>query len=195
MSKGRRANEALTIAPLRNMPVVKDLACRHGGVLRQMGAGGRAVRAERCDPDDFAVVRPEMRRAARPTPGSNASAAACATPPATSSRGTRTISAPPRSTAPGRWSTMCATARRRSGFAAVAGDAGCHACHSHQSCREFCPKHLNPADVDRGAEARNRRGDAQGRDLRRGWSRRGRNRLARQRATAALLRCAWWCIW
>ena len=29
-------------------------------------------------------------------------------------------------------------------LAAVAGDAGCHACHSHQSCREHCPKHLNP---------------------------------------------------
>ena len=27
---------------------------------------------------------------------------------------------------------------------AVAGDAGCHACHSHESCRERCPKHLNP---------------------------------------------------
>ena len=29
-------------------------------------------------------------------------------------------------------------------LAAVSGDAGCHACHSHQSCREFCPKQLNP---------------------------------------------------
>ncbi|MDH3280927.1 MAG: succinate dehydrogenase/fumarate reductase iron-sulfur subunit, partial [Gammaproteobacteria bacterium] len=27
----------------------------------------------------------------------------------------------------------------------VAGDAGCHACHSQQSCRERCPIHLNPA--------------------------------------------------
>ena len=29
---------------------------------------------------------------------------------------------------------------------AVAGDAGCHACHSHQSCTEHCPKHLNPTE-------------------------------------------------
>jgi fumarate reductase iron-sulfur subunit len=29
-------------------------------------------------------------------------------------------------------------------LAAVAGDAGCHACHSHQSCVEQCPKFLNP---------------------------------------------------
>ena len=27
---------------------------------------------------------------------------------------------------------------------AVAGDAGCHACHSHESCRTYCPKSLNP---------------------------------------------------
>jgi fumarate reductase iron-sulfur subunit len=27
---------------------------------------------------------------------------------------------------------------------AVAGDAGCHACHSHQSCTDHCPKHLSP---------------------------------------------------
>jgi fumarate reductase iron-sulfur subunit len=29
-------------------------------------------------------------------------------------------------------------------LAAVAGDAGCHACHTHMSCAERCPKHLVP---------------------------------------------------
>jgi fumarate reductase iron-sulfur subunit len=29
-------------------------------------------------------------------------------------------------------------------IAAVSGDAGCHNCHSHQSCAEHCPKQLNP---------------------------------------------------
>jgi fumarate reductase iron-sulfur subunit len=28
--------------------------------------------------------------------------------------------------------------------AAVAGDAGCHLCHSHESCTRSCPKHLSP---------------------------------------------------
>ena len=27
---------------------------------------------------------------------------------------------------------------------AVAGDAGCHACHTHISCTERCPQHLAP---------------------------------------------------
>ena len=27
---------------------------------------------------------------------------------------------------------------------AVAGDGGCHACHTHMSCAERCPKHISP---------------------------------------------------
>jgi fumarate reductase iron-sulfur subunit len=33
---------------------------------------------------------------------------------------------------------------RRERLAAVAGDAGCHACHTHESCSERCPMHLAP---------------------------------------------------
>ena len=32
----------------------------------------------------------------------------------------------------------------RTRLAAVAGDAGCHACHTHMSCTERCPMHLSP---------------------------------------------------
>ncbi len=28
--------------------------------------------------------------------------------------------------------------------AAVSAEGGCHACHSHQSCQQFCPQSLNP---------------------------------------------------
>ena len=27
---------------------------------------------------------------------------------------------------------------------AVAGDAGCHSCHTHMSCTELCPKKISP---------------------------------------------------
>ena len=33
---------------------------------------------------------------------------------------------------------------RRERLAAVAGDAGCHACHTHMSCSERCPKGIAP---------------------------------------------------
>ena len=32
----------------------------------------------------------------------------------------------------------------RERLAAVAGDAGCHACHTHLSCSERCPKNIAP---------------------------------------------------
>jgi fumarate reductase iron-sulfur subunit len=32
----------------------------------------------------------------------------------------------------------------RERLAAVAGDAGCHACHTHMSCSERCPKQISP---------------------------------------------------
>ena len=39
---------------------------------------------------------------------------------------------------------------RRERLAAVAGDAGCHACHSTQSCTERCPKGLDPSGAVAG---------------------------------------------
>jgi fumarate reductase iron-sulfur subunit len=32
----------------------------------------------------------------------------------------------------------------RTRLSAVAGDAGCHACHTHMSCSERCPKQISP---------------------------------------------------
>lgn len=39
---------------------------------------------------------------------------------------------------------------RRERLAAVAGDAGCHACHSTQGCTERCPKGLDPSGAIAG---------------------------------------------
>jgi fumarate reductase iron-sulfur subunit len=36
----------------------------------------------------------------------------------------------------------------------VAGDAGCHACHSLESCRTHCPKQLNPTHSIAGLKRR-----------------------------------------
>ena len=37
---------------------------------------------------------------------------------------------------------------------AVAGDTGCHACHTHQSCSTYCPKALNPTAAIAGLKRR-----------------------------------------
>src|SRR6266702_4600679 len=42
----------------------------------------------------------------------------------------------------------------RERLAALAADGGCHACHSHQSCQEHCPKALNPTASIAGLKRR-----------------------------------------
>jgi fumarate reductase iron-sulfur subunit len=37
---------------------------------------------------------------------------------------------------------------------AIAGSGGCHACHSHQSCQQFCPQALNPTAAIAGLKRR-----------------------------------------
>ena len=39
-------------------------------------------------------------------------------------------------------------------LAAVAADGGCHACHTHQSCQQHCPKALNPTASIAGLKRR-----------------------------------------
>lgn len=39
---------------------------------------------------------------------------------------------------------------RKERLAAVAGDAGCHACHTHLSCSERCPKNISPTGAIAG---------------------------------------------
>ena len=157
----------LTIAPLRNLPVIKDLACdmtpffdkwakAHGYFVpgspptpraeaRNSLPPREAATRMRCrDDEDFAVVRPDSRErqaadAGIECIGCGVCYAACDVVawnadylgPAALNRA---------------W-TLVNDARDGAGamrLAAVAGDAGCHACHSQQGCREHCPKHLNP---------------------------------------------------
>ena len=45
-------------------------------------------------------------------------------------------------------------AGNRARLAAAAADGGCHACHSHQSCQQHCPKELNPTASIAGLKRR-----------------------------------------
>jgi fumarate reductase iron-sulfur subunit len=134
----------LSIAPLANLPVVKDLACDMAPFFdKWQRAEGRFQKPPGA-PEDFAVVPPESRarRAADAgieCIGCGVCYAACDVVawnqdylgPAALNRA---------------W-TLVNDVRDGAGKArlkAVAGDAGCHACHSLQSCKEHCPKHINP---------------------------------------------------
>ena len=108
--QGGAQTRRLEIGPLNNLPVVRTSSptC---AVLRQVGARARgSSAAARTRAGRLSRVNARIARApATPTRRSNASAAACATARATSSRGIPTTSGRRRSTARGRSSTTCAT--------------------------------------------------------------------------------------
>jgi fumarate reductase iron-sulfur subunit len=144
VSKVARDNK-VTIAPLRNMPIIKDLVCDMAAFFDKWArAEGRFVPKPEA-PADFAVVRPESpaRRevdAGIECIGCGVCHSACDVAawnpeylgPAALNRA---------------WTLVndVRDGAKAERLAAVAGDAGCHACHSQQGCREFCPKHLNPS--------------------------------------------------
>ncbi len=137
-------NDSIEISPLKNLPVIRDLVtdmreffdkwARAKGEFR-----GRATRQE-----DFARVAPESENrkqvdAGIECIGCGVCYSAC-----------DVVSWNPDYLGPAAlnraWTLVkderdAGTIER---LRAVAGDAGCHACHTHMSCTERCPKHLSP---------------------------------------------------
>lgn len=134
----------LEIAPLRNLPVIKDLAVDMTDFFDKWAKAGGAFRAGATRSDDFARISPadpmrEQADAGIECIGCAVCYAAC-----------DLVAWRPAYLGPAalnRAWTLLNDARDTGGaerLRAVAGDAGCHACHSQQSCQEHCPKHLNP---------------------------------------------------
>ncbi len=134
----------LELRPLANLPVIKDLAVEMGEFFAKWTrAGGAFVPAPGLGPD-FARVAPDApaRQAASAgieCIGCGVCYAACDVV-----RWNEEFLGP---AALNRAWTLLNDVRDGAGAArlgAVAGDAGCHACHSQQSCALHCPKHLDP---------------------------------------------------
>jgi fumarate reductase iron-sulfur subunit len=137
-------NEALEIRPLRNLPVIRDLVTDMRTFFDKWQRAGGQFGGAATKHDDFARVRPdsEERQAADAgieCIGCGVCYAACDVValnpdylgPAALNRAWTLIS-------------DARDTRKAERLRAVAGDAGCHACHTHLSCTERCPKHLSP---------------------------------------------------
>ncbi len=137
------ADGHLTIAPLANLPVIRDLATDMTAFFEKWTRAHGRFRAADPEQRDFAPVAPESpeRRAAEAgieCIGCAVCYAAC-----------DVVARNPDYLGPAalnRAWTLVNDVRDgdRERLAAVAGDAGCHACHSHQSCALRCPKRLDP---------------------------------------------------
>jgi fumarate reductase iron-sulfur subunit len=140
VAKGGR----IRLSPLRNLPVIKDLVTDMTEFFdKWQKAGGRFVPSAP-DSAEFAVIPPDSaaRKAANAAIeciGCGVCYAAC-----------DVVAWNPDYLGPAplnrAWTLVndVRDADRKGHLAAVAADAGCHACHSHQNCTIYCPKALNP---------------------------------------------------
>ena len=138
------ANARLELRPLRNLPVIRDLVTDMRTFFDKWERAGGHFEGASSKRDDFARVRPDSaeRQAAEAgieCIGCGVCYAAC-----------DVVSWNPDYLGPAalnRAWTLIADARdvkTVDRLRAVAGDAGCHACHTHMSCTERCPKHISP---------------------------------------------------
>ena len=137
-------NETLEVRPLRNLPVIRDLVADMRTFFDKWERAKGHFDGTSTKADDFARIAPDSAErkaidAGIECIGCGVCYAACDVVgwnpdylgPAALNRA---------------W-TLVNDVRDGAGrarLAAVAGDAGCHACHTHESCSERCPKHLAP---------------------------------------------------
>jgi fumarate reductase iron-sulfur subunit len=137
-------NEQLTVAPLRNLPVIRDLVVDMREFFDKWARAKGEFRGRQTKDEDFARVPPDSgpRKqvdAGIECIGCGVCYAAC-----------DVVTWNPDYLGPAalnRAWTLINDVRDRETLGrlrAVAGDAGCHACHTHVSCTERCPKRLSP---------------------------------------------------
>jgi fumarate reductase iron-sulfur subunit len=135
---------ALEIAPLANLPVIKDLVTDMSGFFDRWARAKGQFKGTRGRGDDFAPVRPDSPR--RQAADAGIECIGCAVCHASCDVvGWRPDFLGP--AALNRAWTLVNDERDVLGaerLRAVAGDAGCHACHTQGSCAERCPKQIAP---------------------------------------------------
>ena len=134
----------LEIAPLSNLPVVRDLVTDMREFFDKWARAKGEFRGHATRKDDFAKVRPDS--APRVQADAGIECIGCAVCYAACD----VVAWNPQYLGPAalnRAWTLVNDERDRAQPArlrAVAGDAGCHACHTQGSCVERCPKHIAP---------------------------------------------------
>jgi fumarate reductase iron-sulfur subunit len=137
-------DDRLTIGPLRNLPVIRDLVADMREFFDKWARAKGEFRGRSTREDDFAKVRPDS--AARVQADAGIECIGCGVCYAACD----VVKWNPDYLGPAalnRAWTLINDVRGKENLErlrAVAGDAGCHACHSHVSCTERCPKHLSP---------------------------------------------------
>ena len=134
----------LEIAPLRNLPVIRDLVADMSPFFDKWARAEGRFRGARTRHDDFERIAPQS--APRRAVDAGIECIGCAVCYASCD----VVAQNPEYLGPAalnRAWTLHNDLRdvaRRERLRAVAGDAGCHACHTQMGCTERCPKQLTP---------------------------------------------------
>ena len=136
--------DQLTIGPLRNLPVIRDLVTDMREFFDKWARARGQFRGGRTRNDDFERIAPETQ--ARKAVDAGIECIGCGV----CYSSCNVVAANPAYLGPAalnRAWTLVNDVREKENpdrLRAVAGDAGCHACHTHMDCTERCPKHLSP---------------------------------------------------
>jgi len=137
-------NDRIEIAPLKNLPVIRDLVTDMREFFDKWARAKGRFEGNRTKKDDFARVRPESAARMQADAGIECIGCGVCYGACDVVSWNRDYLGP---AALNRAWTLVMDARatgRAERLRAVAGDAGCHACHTHMSCSERCPKQLAP---------------------------------------------------
>ena len=137
-------DESLSIAPLRNLPVIRDLVTDMSEFFDKWARAKGQFHGRRTRDDDFDQVKPSSSERLQADAGIECIGcgvcySAC-----------DVVSWNPDYLGPAALNRAWTLVKdERDGaklerLRAVAGDAGCHSCHTHMSCTERCPKQLSP---------------------------------------------------
>jgi len=137
-------DDRLRIGPLKNLPIIRDLVTDMSQFFDKWARAKGQFHGRRTRNDDFDQVKPSSSERLQADAGIECIGcgvcySAC-----------DVVSWNPDYLGPAalnRAWTLVKDERdgtRLEHLRAVAGDAGCHSCHTHMSCTERCPKHLSP---------------------------------------------------
>jgi len=136
--------DQITVGPLRNLPVIRDLVVDMREFFDKWARAKGEFRGRQTKADDFAKVEPQSAQRLLVDKGIECIGCGVCYAACDVVKWNPDYLGP---AALNRAWTLVNDVRDEKNLErlrAVAGDAGCHACHSHVSCTERCPKHLSP---------------------------------------------------
>jgi fumarate reductase iron-sulfur subunit len=136
--------DQLEVAPLKNLPVIRDLVTDMREFFDKWARAQGRFTPTSTRREDFARVEPSSRERREADAGIECIGCGVCYASCDVVAWNREYLGP---AAMNRAWTLINDVRdgaRTERLAAVAGDAGCHACHTHLSCTERCPKKISP---------------------------------------------------